>query len=275
MLAAHPEVAGVLESWLIPLGFAPLFSRHHWNPESRSAAREIVGPDRPLPGLGQLVTREQLVADVGALSRRWMATAVEPRHRFLVEKTPWHLRAHSVLAELFPRARFVHVVRDGRDAAVSLRAAAQSWNPGWGESTEGRSIRDAAVSWRVAMHDGWAARDALGDRYLEVRYESLHADPQGAIRRLYGFCGIPYDDGLVDEVWRATDFASNFAGGEDRFRRAGRTGDWKTRLSWPQRLNFARQAGPELVACGYASSRFGWALRPAPLRAGAVRPRAR
>ena len=64
--------------------------------------------------------------------------------------------------------RFVHIIRDGRDAARSI--VAQPWGPD--------NVKDAAEEWRSSVAAGRDAAAGLGDRLLEVRYEEVLADPR-------------------------------------------------------------------------------------------------
>ncbi|MEA2374632.1 MAG: hypothetical protein QOD53_1095 [Thermoleophilaceae bacterium] len=251
ILTEHPQAYGVLESMLFSpgLGLRPLFSEDHW----RSG--------RPPWGLRRIMTREQLIADVRELTARWLGRGLMPEHRFFVEKTPAHTRQIQLIAEVFPEARFVHVLRDGRDVAVSVRAARGSWGSraAW---KPGRTHFQSARWWRQHVEAARRAGAALGaDRFLEVRYEDVKARPHESYRRLYAFCGMPYDDDLLERVFEATDFDRNFEGGESSFRRAGRVGDWRTSFGLRAAASFAAGSGRALLDAGYEQSRWWW-LRP-------------
>ena len=78
------------------------------------------------------------------------------------------------LAELFPEADFVHLVRDGRDVAASFLEL------GWAGS-----IEEAALHWKLRVRRGRRAGARLpAGRYHELRYEELVADPEPSLRRL-------------------------------------------------------------------------------------------
>ena len=243
ILTSHPEVAGVYESWLFTPnnGLGTLFTTAHW-PAKGS-------------GLGKLLERESLLAYVRDIAICIMEHALEPGHRFLVEKSPSHLFTMPLIGEIFPGARFIHVLRDGRDVSVSVRAATRSWLPAWRE-TFGRSIMTRARSWRTVVNRAAREGAQLGERFLEIRYESIHADPFAAYRQLFDFCRIPYDDDLLQTVFEKTDFRKNYKPDEARFRRGGRVGDWRTHLGLIDALFFNIVAGDTLVACGYEKNRW-------------------
>lgn len=242
ILTAHPEVAGIYESWLFTPnnGIGALFTSAHWPPK-RS-------------GLGRLLEREELIAYVRDMVMNIMGRALKPEHRFLVEKSPSHLFAMPFISEIFPGARFIHVLRDGRDVSVSVRAAAKSWVPEWGR-TFGRSIRTSARAWKYAVrrarHDG----EKLGDRFFEIRYEEINRNPDGAYCRLFDFCGISYDDEILHTAFDATDFDRNFKPKETGFRRGGRVGDWRRHFGLRDALIFNLVAGDMLVELGYEKDR--------------------
>ena len=72
-----------------------------------------------------------------------------------------------LIADLLGEARFIHLLRDGRDVAVSRRRR------GMGEH---KPITDAAERWRRRIMRARQQAKRLGDRYLELRYEDLVVD---------------------------------------------------------------------------------------------------
>src|SRR5207245_324777 len=118
----------------------------------------------------------------------------------------------------------------GRDVAVSVRAASRSWAPDW-RRRFGLAFATSIRSWRESVELTAALEERFGDRFLTLRYEDIKRDPLVSFRRLFDFCGFPYDEALLRRVFESTDFAKNFTGGDGEFRRAGVVGDWKRRFS--------------------------------------------
>ena len=91
------------------------------------------------------------------------------------DKSPIYTNYIPLLAQLFPQAQFVHLIRDGRDAALSALDAYRD-----------RFYVDiyfAARSWRARVERARRTGAALGpSRYMELRYEHLTADPESALR---------------------------------------------------------------------------------------------
>lgn len=242
IMASHPQVTGVYESWLFTPqnGLASLFTSAHW-PSSRS-------------GLSGLLPREDLIRDVRQFSTRLLSRAVRPEHRYIVEKSPSHLFVMDLIHEVFPAARFVHVLRDGRDVCVSVRAASKYWVPQWAK-TFGRSIYSSAQAWQHAVRRARQLGSDLGGQFLEIQYESIKQDPIESYRKLFDFCQIPYDESLLRQIYERTDFNLNFKPKETGFRRGGRVGDWTTHFSVVDAVIFNIVAGETLIDTGYEKNR--------------------
>jgi hypothetical protein len=255
LLTAHPKVAGIFESGFFSadLGVAPLFHRTHWYGDEAT-----LEADRRLFGLSfrlnQLLSREEALEDVRALASAWLGRALGPSHRFLVEKTPQHLYTMHLIDELFPGAAFVHLIRDGRDVAVSLEAAGRSWARG---RVREANRRTAAHRWAAAIARARHLATEHGLRYTEVRYEDLRARVPGTLESLFEFCRIPAEPGDIEQAWDAAALERRRSGESDPFRRRG-TSEWRQRFRLLDRLRFDRAAGALLVELGYESSRRWW-----------------
>jgi len=249
VLTSHPEAAGAFESWIFTRnqGVAGLLGEGHFKHDVGLFGREY--------RLGQLVTRERLVEDVRQLSAGWLAEALEPHHRFLVEKTPLHYATLPSIAELFPQARIIHVLRDGRDVVVSGLAAARSWGRGYFQPLP---VATGAARWETAVRTARAEGARLGLPFMEIRYEELRASPGDGIRRLLEFCGMPHDDELVERIREQTDISRQPGRREDTFRRKGQVGDWRRRFSARDCVRFERGSHGLLVETGYERSRWWW-----------------
>jgi hypothetical protein len=163
------------------------------------------------------------------------------------DKTPQYVRIMPLLHELFPRARFVHIVRDGRDVALSYLSV--PWGP--------RDIWTAARKWRRDVSAGREAGAALGpDRYLEITYERLVADPRGTLEEVGAFAELPFDEAMLQHH-RDADRRLEAPADETRFHaastRAVTSGlrDWRSQMSADRVLAFEAVAGPLLSELGY------------------------
>ncbi|HEY7282281.1 MAG TPA: sulfotransferase [Actinomycetota bacterium] len=107
------------------------------------------------------------------------------------DKTPNALGIMPVLAHLLPEARFIHIIRDGRDVALShvARQTPDEWFI--------ESVGEVALTWSAAVDGGRRTGGRLGRRYREVRYESLIDDPEAVLRPLCEFIELPFDRGML------------------------------------------------------------------------------
>lgn len=103
------------------------------------------------------------------------------------DKTPLYCMELNLIRRVLPEARFIHIIRDGRDAALSLR---KMWfSPGW-------EIGVQAAYWKKCV---LAARQAgLGRTdYMEVHYEDLILKPQETLERICGHISLRYDEVML------------------------------------------------------------------------------
>jgi hypothetical protein len=100
------------------------------------------------------------------------------------DKMPGYVLRVPLLADLLPESRFVHIIRDGRDVALSTGVLAG----------RGTDLVSAALNWRTRVTAGRTDGAALAPgRYHEVRYEALVTDPEAELRALAAFAGLPWD----------------------------------------------------------------------------------
>ncbi len=245
----HPHVRAICESWIFSQtrGVTSLLAQPYWSASEQEGWGKRV--DAPF-GAVQMLRYQEMVNDLGALVAGWLARSASQEHRFLVVKEPLDVLATAIL---LPDARFVHVVRDGRDVALSMRRAAETWDPTMGV---GLPIEFRAEAWRRQVRRVRAHREFLGDRYLEIRYEQLRADPVAGMRTLFSFAGIPYDDALLDRISGDTELSSyGELAHRSGFRGGARNRTWRDELSARDAVRFSRAAGEMLVELGYEDGR--------------------
>jgi len=192
MLDAHPEIAVPPEAqFLVPTIRARTRFEGGGHPLPDAILTFLQGQESfrrwGLPEREVEVALAPAVTVPEALRGLYRTYAARERKLRYADKTPFHVHSLRLLGAAFPEARFVHLIRDGRDVAVS-RVASGFRPPG---------IVGAARAWRAAIRRSRAAGRRLGHRYLEVRYEKLVADPETQIRRLCGFASLDFDDSTL------------------------------------------------------------------------------
>jgi hypothetical protein len=105
------------------------------------------------------------------------------------EKTPAHVFHMDLIHEVFPRAQFIHMIRNGRDVVRSLQN--MPFAP--------REIRWSSRRWVDSVKAGQTFGAQLpAGQYCEVRYETLIADPRATIERLCGFLDEPFAPRMLE-----------------------------------------------------------------------------
>jgi hypothetical protein len=174
------------------------------------------------------------------------------------EKTPHNVLFSIPLGEIFPDARFLHVVRDGRDVACSL--VTMEWiNPMTGLKWDYvQTIGNAARYWRevvqtVRQH---ASHPTVAGRVLEVRYEALIADPEGTLRSILNYVGEPWDNAVLSYHKKDRSHEPIEASTRQALQPISTSsqGRWRKQMTEADKQAFKAEAGALLRELGYASS---------------------
>ena len=118
--------------------------------------------------------------------------------RLVGEKTPGYVRHIPTLHQLWSDAKVVHMIRDGRDVALSLLEWSKAErNVGRFPTWEEDPVTTAALYWEWSVRLGRDARALLGGQYHELRYEALVADPEAECRKLCDFLALAYHPAML------------------------------------------------------------------------------
>jgi hypothetical protein len=168
------------------------------------------------------------------------------------DKTPLYMQHLPLLEELFPGAVYVHLIRDGRDVAVSFLSLPRGVPArGWALP---RSYADVAAMWRseIIAARGLGRRAGQG-RYLEVRYERLVESPEDELRRICDVLGLGFEPAMLDYVGRAPAAAMVHHRGLARPPTPGLR-DWRREMPQGDVESFETVAGDLLRELGYGAS---------------------
>jgi hypothetical protein len=273
MLDAHPAVAIPPETHFLP-AMIDSFSRLRVTPERVLAAIEGARQSG-LPESG--VDPEALLERLRAISPLNAPDSIRAFYRLYAEgagkerwgdKTPRYVTALAKIGRAVPEARFVHMIRDGRDVALSTNR----------RLVELRGSRPVpaermAKRWR---HRILSARRVaqVADRYFEIRYEDLVLDTEPALRRVCEFAEIDFDPVMLSYHERAGERlqemnrerergARRTLTGEERMRahemttrppQAERVEVWRTEMDPDYRREFEEFAGDLLAELSYEVS---------------------
>jgi hypothetical protein len=196
MLDAHPQLAIPSESYFVP----QLWHRHGQVP-GREPFLDDVGR---LPRIREWgISREDVASRlperpsfpeaIEAIYGAYADTRGKPRFG---DKTPAYMQRLPLLERAFPGAAYLHLIRDGRDAALSFLAMRRRPSFNWARP---RGVAAFAAQWRREVQ---AARrfgsDRAAGRYLELRYEDLIAEPEGALRDVCAFLRLEYVPAMLE-----------------------------------------------------------------------------
>ena len=168
------------------------------------------------------------------------------------DKTPENVRRFDVIRSWFPQARFIHVIRDGRDVVCSLRQA--QWMKL--EKITGGADRSSPEAVEACIRY-WIERVTVGrrlrrdPRYLEVRYEDLVEHTEPVLRRILAFLNVDWDSRVLAHDPSPADPAAGPVY-ESAVRR------WRTDLTSSEAEIVKRYAGLLLVDLRYEAD-LGWA----------------
>ncbi|MET0939094.1 MAG: sulfotransferase [Gaiellaceae bacterium] len=195
---------------------------------------------------------------IGAVFSAYAAKHGKPRWG---DKTPMYMRHLGLIEELFPDAQYVHLIRDGRDAALAFLdmpsgVVTKTW-------AHPRSAAGFACEWRTEVRRAQAlGRKVDKMRYLEVRYEGLVADTEGVIRSICDFLALPFEPAML-EYAGAVDVSEKPH--HQRLLQPPTRGvrNWRDQMRPEDAAAFEHIAGDLLTELGYELSRPGSPRRPA------------
>lgn len=268
LLRSHPRITFPSESH-----FIPSFYRGYGNPGSDGEAVELARRILRVEWIRQWgirITPEEFAGDrsfravVGRLFECWARADGKPRWG---DKTPHYVQEIATLAELFPEARVIHMLRDGRDVELSWLKA----------GFEPRNLYTAALLWKRYVTAGRTAGARLpAASYRELRYEALVNQPERVMREVCDFLGEPFSETVLQPTPIRQVLRPAFLGRGNRdvpsspeLLRPSVAG-WKSSFSREDRILFESVAGDLLSTLGYetdgvtrpvsALERFGWGL---------------
>jgi hypothetical protein len=269
MLDAHPDLAIPPETF-----FVPAVARLAADPDNGGAqfvdalVSSRVWPDFHLAAddLAAAVARIDPFTMRAGLQCFYLLYAARLGKTRWGDKTPGYNTMMTLIESVVPDVHFIHVVRDGRDVALSHRTANFWW--------AGDNVGDHARYWRDAIYE--ARRQAtVCRRVIEVRYEDLIRQTTATLTRICEFISLPYHPRMAEfhrfSGERLDEFVdlkrqdgSVVKPREERLALHARTrhppderriGRWRTDLTPDEQRAYAAIAGDLLQELGYEISR--------------------
>lgn len=176
------------------------------------------------------------------------------------DKTPGYVQEMRRIQRVLPEARFVHIIRDGRD--VSLSHLRMNWGP--------ETYAESAKLWRNRIRKARKMEPSI-NHYMEVKFEDLVEDTEGVLRRVCDFIELEFDPVMLSYHERAEGRLAEKARDLPRKNRpdqsaearldshrlakepprSDRIGMWRERMSPEEIAEYEAVAGDMLVTLGY------------------------
>lgn len=190
-----------------------LNSIHFPNLAADSLENALLGTGKDdVAGIISLVNREFMTREG---KRRWG------------DKTPGYVLHLRHIKKLFPKAKVIHIVRDGRDVVPSILKY-------WSVGPQTNSFLETAVYWRdhvtAGMKDG---PKYFGDQYIEVRYEDLVTKPEDTVTKICGFIGEVFEPTMLSTGGEGKGYTPNWEWHNETRKEIDNrnVGKWKQTLS--------------------------------------------
>jgi hypothetical protein len=166
------------------------------------------------------------------------------------EKTPANINCFLDLDVIFPDAKFLHVVRDGRDVACSILTM------NWGAHPPARNFAEAAEYWVRTVSHGLTTgqHPSMAGKFMTVRYEPLVTNSEATLREVFTFLDEQWDPAVLnyhqkDRSNEPEEFSKSQIA-QPIFKSS--IGRWKMDMGPKDKADFKRIAGPLLTELGYA-----------------------
>lgn len=178
---------------------------------------------------------------VDALMNAWLEKCGKQRWG---EKTPWHMFYWHEIMKGFPNAKYIFIVRDGRDASMSWQKA--RFGP--------KHIYPLAKRWKK-FHDEYEKfKQVVNPDYLyELRYEDLLDRPEEIAREICAFIDEEYSDEMLAFYKTTTSYKTDKGNDTNLTQPLMKSNKdkWKQALSQDEKRMFEAVAGDELERYGY------------------------
>jgi Sulfotransferase family len=194
MLDSHAALAIPSESYFVP----QLWARHGRRFDADAFLEDLGCLARVKEwGVTPEDVRERLPANATAadgIRAVYRSYADARGKRRYGDKTPSYMQELDLLERVFPDAQYVHLVRDGRDAALSFLAMRR--RPRFNLARP-RGLATFASQWRLEVEGARDLGRRVPERYHELRYEDLVTEPRAELARICAFLELEFEPAML------------------------------------------------------------------------------
>jgi len=257
MLATHSKIAIPPESYVLPkviakyylLNFLPWkklvktviveFEKHKefytWDTDLSSIKEDLLSVPKKDRSLAKIVS---------AIYRQYIKKHF-PSSKLWGDKTPLNTLYLSWINKLFPNAKYIHLIRDGRAVVNSYVKQGIYDNHG-----------EACARWNTSIEKARKFKDKYGrDKVFEVRYEDLVVNPKKELEKICKFLDINFEQEMLEyykisgKLGDTKLYSHHKNVGKPLDRKLAKK--WKQELSKTQRNEIEKNIGKNLKLLGY------------------------
>ncbi len=218
---------------------------------------EIAPP--PPDGSHRLLSKDATPTIRGAIRKVFTELLARSSKKIIVEKCPRNALRVPYVRTIFPEAKLIHVIRDGKDVTCSLRPGLSSgWKhlkpPKWQELADEPLLVRCAKTWRDVVTI--TLDDLRHTPHFQLKYEDLVKQPAEMSRRLRDYLNLPgcismaaFEKNVQDST--SNSYHAKFQSMWYRPNHSRRIGRWRENLSPAEQALVNRILGPTLRRLGY------------------------
>jgi hypothetical protein len=195
MLASHSRIAIPSETWYLTALIAEFPFDRLLQENEICEAISMMTSHYTWPDMGiDAAEVRRRAANLSEVRLRDLAEIVYRRHMEVEGKTRWgdktpaYIEIVPPLAAMFEDAKFIHLIRDGRDVAKSFQR--QGWHGPWMQGYTREWSRAVELDMRLG-------KTLLNERFLRVLYEDLVLHPEATLRRICAFIDEEFEDQML------------------------------------------------------------------------------
>ena len=167
-----------------------------------------------------------------------------PGSKIWGDKTPMNTLYLDWIGTVFPRYKFIHIIRDGRDVASSYLKMERY-----------DTILEAANRWINSIESAQSFGSKIKENYIEIRYEELVTKPEEVIKDTCDFLDIDYDSKMLDhtkQVKKLGDTDKEHHSNLSKPISSDSVGKWRNNLSESDQESITKLLHKHLQRLGYA-----------------------